>query len=77
MMEVKHVAYTRLDRTKADGEVVKVKAWCGRPLSRGVPLWCFQDVNHVVLSLEAGDAITPCRACLKKIKAIIDKELGP
>jgi hypothetical protein len=47
-------------------------AFCG---ARADNHWFFTSVDHVVHTLIASTAITPCRLCLVVIREVIDREL--
>lgn len=49
-------------------------AWCGAP--DGIMEWRFVDATHALLALRNGTAITPCPACLRAIRLVIDAELA-
>ena len=47
-------------------------AWCGKEVySR----WMYLDAGHALTDLRYSGSITPCRACLKAMRKVIDEEL--
>lgn len=48
-------------------------AWCGIDCSGE---WMFGDLSHVVESLDNGTCITPCQACLRVARDILNAELS-
>ncbi len=52
----------------------RLKGWCGKVIEYYE--WSFQDADHVLLALAGGTAITPCRKCLRRMLAVINKELA-
>lgn len=49
-----------------------VVAWCGAVVSGH---GCFLDAAHALTHLHYSGSQAPCRKCLRKLRAIIDKEL--
>lgn len=66
MSDVRHVATGRDDQ--------KDIAWCGE--TGLLMVRHFVDPTHVLLDLQQGTLVTPCKACLKAMRAAIDVEVG-
>lgn len=79
--DYKHVRHERATRERlpaplnADPEIRGyATAWCG---ANADGQWFFQDADHVLLYLSGGGgAAYPCPACLRRMRDVIDAELG-
>jgi hypothetical protein len=49
--------------------------WCSRV--ELAPTWFFESTDHVLLALQQGTGISPCRDCLREIQGVLRAELGP
>lgn len=47
-------------------------SWCGQEI---IMLWVFQDVDHVLHTLENEGRLLPCPACWQAIIEIVNKGL--
>ncbi len=52
-------------------ESAKNKSYCGIALTSFD--WCFQNVDHALLTIEQEGSIAPCKDCLESIQRIISK----
>ena len=67
--ERKPRAGRHIDTGHVDG-----RAWCGA--HRNSLDWRFTDASHALLALRDGTSISPCVACLREMRRIIDEELA-
>ena len=52
---------------------LKHLSWCGEEI---IMLWVFQDVDHVLHTLENEGRLVPCPACWRAIMAIMNKAVS-
>lgn len=59
------VIHTRQDK--------KYESWCGRKTNASD--WLFQNIDHVIYSIQQGSFVEPCDSCLIAIYKVLEDYL--